>query len=379
MDSLDVQTYCPVLRLKAGECDAVSLLVPSVRNRILPLFVLPPPDERDSEFLRRLTASELVGVNARRVGKVWPFRPCLLDPRFLFDALDVNASSTWLPEFFRLSRSASANPWLVADLQNLESFMYAAAQEVLRSQQTPFVLRLKPEDIEDDELSNRIQRILLSLVRKPSETLLLLDFGNSIDHSNTAEVAEIMVATLQRVSEIGLWAQVVWQSTTYPEVNPAPAGDMVILNRGEWTVYQQACSIDSMVRSQLMFGDYAADSAKFNFGASGGRAIAHFRYSTASSWLVSRGAKDGKLAEEMPKVAKRILSSNSFAGETFSRGDLYISEVAAGNAIGQARNWRCANTAHHLTRVTSDIGSMSDFSIEKIPVRERWQQFALNV
>ena len=366
-------------RSKAGECDAVSLLVPSVRNRILPLFVLPPPDERDTEFSRRLSASELVGVNARRVGRVWPFRPCLLDPRFLFDALDATDSSTWLPDFFRLSRSASANPWLVADLQNLESFMLAAAREVLRSQQTPFALRLKPEDIEDDGLSNRIQRVLLSLVRKPSETLLLLDFGNSIDHSNTADVAEIMVATLQRVSAIGLWSQVVWQSTTYPEVNPAPAGDMVILSRGEWTAYQQACSIDPIVRSQLMFGDYAADSAKFNFGASGGRAIAHFRYSTSSSWLVSRGAKDGKLAEEMPKVAKRITSSESFAGETFSRGDLYISEVAAGNAIGQALYWRCANTAHHLTRVTSDIGSMSDFSIEEIPVRERWQQVALNV
>ncbi len=379
MEGLDSQAYCPVLRLKAGECDAMSLLASDVQARILPLFVLPPPSERDTELGRHLTSAELVAVSARRLGRAWPLQPCLLDPKFLFEKLDAGSAPVWLPELFRLARSHSANPWLVADLSDIERFMRNGAAALLSGSRAPFALRLRPGDIEDDSLSTRVQRVLLSLVRKPSESLLVLDFGNT-DFSDAGVVAEVMVATLQRVMSVGIWAHVIWQATSYPESNPAPAGDMITLPRGDWIAYRQAWALDPAVKQNLMFGDFAADSAKFSFATSKGIiAIAHFRYSTPDKWLVSRGAKDGKLADEMPKVASRITSSGMFAGRAFSRGDQYISNVARGIGTGQARNWRCANTVHHLTRVSADVGALAGYAIDKVPVGEEWQQASLDV
>lgn len=379
MEALDSQVYCPALRLKAGECDATIQLAPDVRPRILPLFVVPPPSESDTELGRVLAPTELVAVSARRLGRAWPLRPCLLDPKFLFDKLDTRSADVWLPDLFRLARWHSANPWLVADLSDLEQFMRNGAMAVLAASRVPFALRLGPDDIEEGSLATRVQQVLLSLVRKPSETLLILDFANS-DFSDTAVVAEVLVAALQRVMSVGLWGQVIWQATSYPETNPAPSGDMIILPRGEWVSYRLARALDPAVKQHLMFGDFAADSAKFNFSASGGiPPIPHFRYSTEDKWLVSRGAKDGKLVAEMPKVAARITSSGLFAGRTFSRGDQYIFDVAHEMGTGSARIWRCANTVHHLTRVSADIGTLVGYGIAALPQPEAWEQASFDV
>jgi hypothetical protein len=68
-----------------------------------------------------------------------------------------------------------------------------------------------------------------------------------------------------------------------------------------------------------------------------------------------------------------------FAGRAFSRGDQYIFDVERGIAVGQARNWRCANTVHHLTRVSSDMGPLMGYAIDALPVGEDWRQASLDV
>ena len=66
--------YSPVLRLKQGEYTALGQLPVEVLARLFPLFVIPPPKERDPELQRKLTASELVFIPGQRLGKHWPLR-----------------------------------------------------------------------------------------------------------------------------------------------------------------------------------------------------------------------------------------------------------------------------------------------------------------
>ena len=67
--------YSPVLRLKEGEYTSFPQTSQEVLARLLPLFVIPPPEEHDPEFQRQLTASELAVIPALRVGRHWPLRP----------------------------------------------------------------------------------------------------------------------------------------------------------------------------------------------------------------------------------------------------------------------------------------------------------------
>jgi hypothetical protein len=52
MTALGIQTYSPVLRLKQGEYTALREIGSDVSERLLPLFVIPPPKERDPELGR---------------------------------------------------------------------------------------------------------------------------------------------------------------------------------------------------------------------------------------------------------------------------------------------------------------------------------------
>jgi len=363
MPAHGIQTYSPVLRLKEGEYTALGEITSTVAERLLPLFVIPPPKERDPEFARELTVSELAYVPGQRIGRHWPLRQCLLDPRYLFRKLGHDSASEWLPTLFRASVAAHGLPTLVSDLRTIEGKAYDGLRTVIRDVSHGLALRITAEDIERDDLKTRIHTALLRLAIKPSECFLILDFG-SPDFSDLPVVAEIIVASFQKVMEIGLWGQVIWQATSYPEANPAPRGGYIELPRSEWLAWCVASELDADFRRSVMYGDFGADSAKFNFGTSGGAPRRHYRYSTPEKWLVPRGQDDGSVADAMRWVAEKIVRSGHFAGRMFSSGDRFISDTAHDSGKpGNPTTWRKVNTIHHLTRVVTDLGAYRGYRI----------------
>ena len=83
MLNIGTAVYSPVLRLKQGEYMALGQLPLDVVARLFPLFVIPPPKERDPELHRPLTASELVLIPAQRLRLAWPFgRACSIRATF---------------------------------------------------------------------------------------------------------------------------------------------------------------------------------------------------------------------------------------------------------------------------------------------------------
>jgi hypothetical protein len=311
----------------------------------------------------------------KRLRGAWPMQPCLLDPAFLFSKLGKASADNWLPEMFKLAAAAACSPWLVANLVDIEEFLTPAVLAIAPDGNAPLAIRVSIDELEDPNIENRLHRTLLSLVRKPSETLLVLDFGGP-EYSDTNAVAEILVTKIEQLLAIGIWQHIIWHSTSFPEVNPGKKGELEIIPRGEWLAFNRALEIDPGLKNFLIFGDYAADSAKFLFGK-GRAAIPHLRYSTIDQWLVSRGKEKGNHAIQMPSVASKILDSGSFYGEAFSKGDRYIVDLSKGLSVGGAKEWRKANICHHLTQVISAIGSKQDFVIEKIPTRLGYVQTSL--
>jgi hypothetical protein len=111
---------------------------------------------------------------------------------------------------------------------------------------------------------------------KPQECILILDFGKA-EMSDPEAVSDILLAEFQKVMEIGLWGQVVWHATSYPEKNPASPGQLVELPRNEWLAWSRAITLDPELRKNIMYGDFGADGAKFNFASGGTAPIPHYR------------------------------------------------------------------------------------------------------
>lgn len=371
MLNIGSSVYSPVLRLKEGEYTALGQLPTDVLARLLPLFVVPPPQEHDPELQRALTPSELIVMPGRRLGKHWPLRPCLLDPSYLYRKLGSDHASEWLPTLFRTAVAANARPILVSDLRTVEGKCFEAIRTTVRNVTHSFALRISLEELSRSDLRARIHSVLPKLVLKPQECFLILDFGRA-EMSDPQVVGDILLAEFQKMMEIGLWGQMIWHGTSYPEKNPASSGQNAELPRNEWLAWNRASDLDTGLQKNLMYGDFAADSAKFNFSSGGIAPIPHYRYSTPTKWIVVRASIAARTKDAMKEVAARIVGSVHFAGRSFSNGDKYIADTAVDrDGPGNATTWRRVNTIHHLTRVVTDLGPHRGYQIvERIDTPE---------
>jgi hypothetical protein len=204
------------------------------------------------------------------------------------------------------------------------------------------------------------------------------DFSDA-DLSDYSLVAPIIRSALEQLQTFGRWQLIAFQGTHYPEANPAKPGQTITHPRNEWRAWREAVRFDPTTAEQMVFGDFAADSAKMDFGDGGGRPIPHCRYTTDSNWLVIRGDEIGSTHEVMKDVFQRVLDSGMFSGPSFSEADAYIDDVAGDRveSAGNATTWRQLNTTHHITRVVADIAKVRGIPITELPTAPTGAQLAL--
>lgn len=350
--------YVPGLRMKAGELQGVRELSSDIADSVLPRFIVPPRKERDHKQGVLFSTQDIPGVG-RTLAEAWKGRDAMLDPAFLFDDFGSAEAHHWLPAMYESSRKAGVTAIPVATISDiLGSRFNAFSKSINRTDTLQFALRVESGELVDPSFSDELAKSLEALKLRPQRCMLLADFSDATFDEVTV-VAEIIDATLQDFQTMGEWAGIAFQGTNFPSTNPAEHGSNAIVPRNEWLSWKRACSFDRDTSDQLIFGDFAADCAKFEFGEGGGRAIRHYRYTTKDAWLVERGKATGKDRDVMQDVCSRILSSGKFAGRSFSSADEYISKTAKGiGGPGNSTIWRQINTTHHITQVVRDIGAV---------------------
>ena len=177
---------------------------------------------------------------------------------------------------------------------------------------TKAAIRIKYGEM-DAQLASRVAAAMTSLGLTPLDCTVLIDFADA-DFSDAFAVASIAQGAMEDLQVIGRWQQIVFQGTNYPEVNPANPDGIAIIPRNEWLAWKEAIKLDGSSPENLIFGDYGADCAKFEFKkTSGGIPIRHYRYATSDSWLVVRGVATGQAEPAMRQVCERILGSGKIA------------------------------------------------------------------
>jgi hypothetical protein len=229
----------------------------------------------------------------------------------------------------------------------------AAAGAHARNTKSGACLRVTFSDLFNAQLKQVIETQVSNLGIASSECLLVLDVAEA-DLSETDDFGKSAIEWLLQLHGYGMWPRIILLATNYPRgKNPAPADGAKTIPRAEWSIWKRILELDSSVRDYAMFGDYGADNAHIDFGA-GGRAITHLRYANGTDWLIVRGEDD---RATIRSVARRIVDSGTFSGETFSAGDEFISSRARGLAgVGNPMIWRWVNMNHHMTLITAELG-----------------------
>ncbi len=352
----ELTLYSPMLQLKTGELNGVAKLADVIKDAIRPHFIIPPSAERDltnAELFEGLDDQQNFGL---ALAPFWSGRCVLLNPKYIYKEYGEERVADWLPKLFERARNANVDAVPVASLRDLEGTRFSGLVKTMASsQKLQLAIALKADDLLDTQLAARLGSVMAKLGISSDNCSIQIDFqGSYFDEPD--RVAEIIEGAYDDIQAMGTWETIVFQGTSFPEVNPAAHGTTIQVPRNEWLAWKKAMSLSPNTPESFVFGDYAADSSKMHFGKGGFAAIRHYRYTTQDSWLVARGAEIGKDKVRMQWVANQIVESGHFAGKGFSQADRYIFDTANGIAgPGTATTWRQVNTTHHLTRVVHDI------------------------
>lgn len=369
--------HMTALRMKKGELEGLFNLRDDVADCVIPMLIVPPAKDRSSSSQESLFAAsnslpDVGGV----LFKYWMHRAAFVDPRVLFKEYGAHGAVNWLPALFGRARNLGVLAIPVASLVTLETMGTAGFKAAIPfGEELMFGLSIQSGDMTDPSLAARIQTALAGLGLKPSQCAVIADFTDA-DLSQPSLVAPIIRGSLEQLQGLGQWQMIVFLGTHYPEKNPAKPGLTFIQPRNEWLAWREAVKFDASTAQQMVFGDFAADSAKIDFKTGRAQPIRHIRYATASNWLVVRGESEGADYDVMKDVFERIVESGEFSGARFSNADAYIFDVARNNApkAGNATTWRQVNTTHHITRVVADIAEVRRVPISPLPYAPRGVQ-----
>ncbi len=366
--------YCCALRMKAGELEGVRLLASDVANSVLPRFIIPPKKERTETQPLLTELAEMPNISTALAAH-WRDRAALIDATYIIDEYGRDRLNDWMPRMFKQAWAAGVKAIPAARLSDLGDAELPAFGESMSDQSSlKFAICVSSDDLVNTDLRATILDILATLQLAPTQCAVIADFAGA-ELSDPMVAAPIIGGALETLQEIAPWRHIIFQGTHYPEVNPAKDGKAEIWPRNEWVAWREAVRFDPTTAEHMIFGDYAADSAKMSFGGGGAPAIRHIRYTTPGTWRIQRAVKDGSDAQRMHGVYKAIADSEDFSGEGFSTADAFIANGAQSAAAspGNSTTWRQLNTTHHITQVVNDIAEVRGITIKKAPASEETQ------
>ena len=351
--------YYPALRFKEGEYLAVSKLPDSIKRYFSPIFIIPPFKERDPEKGAPLTPDEIAYVTGERIGRYWPKNTAFLDIRYI--ATQIGHEGT--TRLIEVAQRRNRNLAVVATLEDLTQGKY---RDFVRSSWPKIGAYVSYEDIDPIRLESGLRETGVAA----EDCIIFVDFTGADLSPNIA--TDSVSAVLELLSEVSRWGQIVFLGSNYPTKNPAPSGGEIYIPRNEWITFHAALKMCSVPLTQIGYGDFAADCGNINFPQKGGgRPIPHLRYTLKNDTYVVRGSDTGSEAEAMFGVFNRVANSSHFSGRDFSYADDEIwCRTKRINNCGKASMWREWNTAHHVTRVISDLAEIAGlpFEIARRPI-----------
>lgn len=352
--------YVASLRLKAGEMQGLNALAGDISDHFLPHLIAMPRKERDDEGQENLVIDDnAVPVDGVTLARFWFGRRALLNPQHLFQDYGEERGGMWLPKMYENARLAGLIVTPVATLDDLAGSRSQAFKDALNNaEEIVLSIRIHYASVDDPATKDQLIRCLDEMRVAAERCTVLLDFTEA-DFSNSEIVSGVIENAYEQLEAVARWHGIALEGTSYPVKNRAPHGGEILEPRNEWKAWTSAVNYNEATPAHILFGDYAADCSRMNFGKMGAAAIRHHRYTTAGSWLNVRGTESGSNQPVMRDVCRRILASPYYAGRAFSWADDQIYRIAReGASAGSPRDWRAINTNHHITRVMRDLAKM---------------------
>jgi hypothetical protein len=358
-------TYCPILKAKQGEFDALSHLNPRVAKKTLPLFEISRLGEKMRNGVRfqgvEAVTCAYLDETAENIAKVWKGRSALVDA-FQWPAHSKTETGEHiLPYIYNKLNSLGVDTVPVIGYDRWESKEYRLAIQGLKTGKDDYVcLRLDSHAIEDSAdpefFEERILEILNDLSIEPARCGVLIDFGDicitSLDYL-IEQSCNIVLLLENKGFKYFTTAGCSLPSSIDKAVNKSNSSGKVI--RKEMLLWQALKKEYPHITCK--FGDYGVRGPNSAEDVIAPDANGKIRYTIELTYHIERGhsMRTGDKGAQMYTLSRNLIESSHYKGEDFSWGDLQIQKCSDEEFRGNSTTWIAIDTNHHMTWVVAEI------------------------
>jgi hypothetical protein len=350
--------YVPSLRWKQGEYKAVSLLSTGARELITPLIEVPEKGFDFETWTFKKTIDQHLAPVAKRVMSTWQNRTCFVDLNLVPPADRMKGGAHPVRYVFEQLGLQGCSAIPVTGLARDADYKLAVLQTAGKDKRG-ICIRISIEEAAGPSLKGSLTGLLgKGISVKDCDLILDLGSPNFLPLEGFAKVIE---ALIRHLPDLDAWRTFTLIGTSFPANMGEIRADQVTLPRYEWLLYKMVSRslIGAGIRVPT-FGDYGINHPEvIQKDMRLLKPAGTIRYACDDAWLIIKGpnVRDYGYGQYVGHC-KKVISSPSYFGPSFSQGDKYISDCANGSAnTGNLSTWRWVGTNHHLEKVAKDLAN----------------------
>jgi hypothetical protein len=259
----DHTCHLSILKWKQGESTALST-ARIVRERLIPMFEMPPAGDFDHEKQRPLSPTEHIRLFGPRLRERWGQRPAFVDAVTIDDEPHrQDLARHPLTELLERARLARALALPVTAIGRSEEYQRATRRFVESSPGLPICFRATSADLDSNTFVADVRAVLGELGCKPSQIFFVMDFKGQ-DALSEVAVEEFVALLRERISELPFlheWLGLAIALSSFPSTLKVKVGEVKEYPRTDLLIYGKLLVNPRSLLRTPMFGDYALDTS----------------------------------------------------------------------------------------------------------------------
>ena len=357
--------YVPILKFRQGEYLAMGRSSITIKKWMTPLFELPTEPWDFEEKKPSKSMDQHLSQFGKRLSRNWKAR-CFVDSPYIGSSATVANGMHHLEHAFSLARAEACLAVPVVGIGRDAAYKRAVAT-IVAADKRGACIRLSPDDFASN-ISGKISSLLTAIGLNASDCDLIVDANDDVSSSSSSQ-AVVWRSQIASLPQLPDWRSLTVAGGSFPAtLSPAsiyrPHKDV---KRHEWLAYK-ALVKGKPVRIPT-FGDYSAASPKtFEMDPRLMDPNAKVKYTLDDEWRVVIGnqvKKNGR--SQYQTLCKTLISSlgKGWHGRTYSHGDEFIDDCAAGKGNGGSSTWPTVTTSHHTAAAVRGIATL--FGVSPAP------------
>lgn len=359
---LNKATYVPSIRWRQGEYQALFHLCDAVKDRVVPLIMIPPVEYDFEENRLKRSVQEHVHPFIDRFDSKWRFRPAWIG---VHDDLGQSHMDNGVDIFtyvFSELRSFLAGIVPLISLSS-DADIVSSVGAIIMQDGRGVGISVRLEDLMKEDLSSRLQHLISELKADKDVVDLIIDLQapNFLPYRVFNRLLTEKLAAL-----VGLcrYRNLIIISTAIPDSLGAISVGLTKIPRHDWLFFK---SLVANTRDNIRlpnFGDYTLVHPKFSardmrMVKSSGKIF----YSASDYWWVQKGGVFRENKEQMYDHCARLVKEAIFKGGEYSYGDNYIDKCAnREEGPSNLTRWKEVTINHHITQVVDDLAKLFEAS-----------------